>query len=187
MCPCWRSATACFEVLATAGNNRLGGDDFDQRIIDYLVRVQERERHRPAQRQGAMQRLKEAAEKAKIELSGVTSANINLPFITAGRHRPEASGRDPHPREVQRADRRPGRATEGPVCQALRRGPEPRDLEGAAGWWLHPYPGCAGQGSVLTGKEPFKGINPDECVAMGAAIQGGVSGRRSEGTCCCWT
>ena len=107
MCPCSRSATACSEVLATAGNNRLGGDDFDQRIIDWMVRrvPDARTASTCARIRWRMQRLKDAAEKAKIELSGMTTTEINLPFITADATGPEALGYDPDPRKVQRADR----------------------------------------------------------------------------------
>ena len=135
------------EVLATAGNNRLGGDDFDQRIMDWILNSFKAEQGVDLSGDKmAMQRIKEAAEKAKIELSGVTSAAINLPFITADAHRPQALGYDPFPRQVQRAHRRPGGEDHGPGASGIERfrPVHRRDQQGAAGGRLQPYPRRAG-------------------------------------------
>ena len=140
------------EVLATSGDTHLGGDDFDQRIIDYLVsEFKKTEGINLAADKVAMQRLKEAAEKAKIELSGVTSTNINLPYITADATGPkhlDAPGRDPDPGQVQRAYRRPGGAHHEACAPGhVRRWAEGRGHpEGAAGGRLHSYPRRAGSG-----------------------------------------
>ena len=172
------------EVLATAGNNRLGGDDFDQRIIDWLADEFKKEQGVDLrQDKMAMQRLKEAAEKAKIELSGVTTSQISLPFITA-----DATG----PKHLETTLTRAKfnemtadlvEATMGPVRQALAdSGLEPSQLNkilmvGGSSR----IPAVQDAVKKYTGKEPFKGINPDECVAVGAAIQGGVLGGEVEG------
>ena len=167
------------EVLATAGNNRLGGDDFDQCITNYLV--QEFKKSEGIDLSGdrvAMQRLKEAAEKAKIELSGVTSTNINLPYITA-----DATGPKHLDVTLTRAkfNELTGHlvdATMGPVRQAMSdAGLKPSDLSKVlmVGGSSR-IPAVQEMVKKLTGKEGFKGINPDECVAVGAAIQGGVLG-----------
>ena len=165
------------EVLATAGNNRLGGDDFDQCIMKYLV--SEFKRTDGIDLSGdkvAMQRLKEAAEKAKIELSGVTSSNINLPYITA-----DATG----PRHLDvtltraKFNELTGHlvdATMGPVRQAMSdAGLKASDLSKVlmVGGSSR-IPAVVEAVKKFTGSEPFKGINPDECVAMGAALQAGV-------------
>ena len=172
------------EVLATAGNNRLGGDDFDQKIIDWLA--DEFKKEQGIDLRGdkmAMQRLKEAAEKAKIELSGVTTSQISLPFITA-----DATG----PKHLETTLTRAKfnemtadlvEATMGPVRQALSdSGLQPSQLNkilmvGGSSR----IPAVQEAVKKYTGKEPFKGINPDECVAVGAAIQGGVLGGEVEG------
>ena len=165
------------EVLATAGNNRLGGDDFDQCIMKYLV--SEFKRTDGIDLSGdkvAMQRLKEAAEKAKIELSGVTSSNINLPYITA-----DATGPKHLDVTLTRAkfNELTGHlvdATMGPVRQAMSdAGLKASDLSKVlmVGGSSR-IPAVQEMVKKLTGKEGFKGINPDECVAMGAALQGGV-------------
>ena len=165
------------EVLATAGNNRLGGDDFDQCIMKYLV--SEFKRTEGIDLSGdkvAMQRLKEAAEKAKIELSGVTTSNINLPYITA-----DATGPKHLDVTLTRAkfNELTGHlvdATMGPVRQAMSdAGLKPSDLSKVlmVGGSSR-IPAVQDMVKKLTGKEGFKGINPDECVAMGAALQGGV-------------
>ena len=165
------------EVLATAGNNRLGGDDFDQCIMKYLV--SEFKRTEGIDLSGdkvAMQRLKEAAEKAKIELSGVTTSNINLPYITA-----DATGPKHLDVTLTRAkfNELTGHlvdATMGPVRQAMSdAGLKPSDLSKVlmVGGSSR-IPAVQEMVKKLTGKEGFKGINPDECVAMGAALQGGV-------------
>lgn len=172
------------EVLATAGNNHLGGDDFDQRIIDWLADEFKKEQGIDLRSDKmAMQRLKEAAEKAKIELSGVTTSQISLPFITA-----DATG----PKHLETTLTRAKfnemtadlvEATMGPVRQALKdSGLKPSEL--------HKILMVGGSSRIpavqdaiksFTGVEPFKGINPDECVAVGAAIQGGVLGGDVEG------
>ena len=172
------------EVLATAGNNRLGGDDFDQKIIDWLADEFKKEQGVDLRNDKmAMQRLKEAAEKAKIELSGVTTSQISLPFITA-----DATG----PKHLETTLTRAKfnemtadlvEATMGPVRQALAdSGLQPSQLNkilmvGGSSR----IPAVQEAVKKYTGKEPFKGINPDECVAVGAAIQGGVLGGEVEG------
>lgn len=172
------------EVLATAGNNRLGGDDFDQRIIDWLADEFKKEQGIDLRNDRmAMQRLKEAAEKAKIELSGVTTSTISLPFITA-----DATG----PKHLETTLTRAKfnemtadlvEATMGPVRQALQdsglKTSEINKVLMVGGSSRIP----AVQEAIknFTGLEPFKGINPDECVAVGAAIQGGVLGGDVEG------
>ena len=165
------------EVLATAGNNRLGGDDFDQCIMKYLV--SEFKRTDGIDLSGdkvAMQRLKEAAEKAKIELSGVTSSNITLPYITA-----DATGPKHLDVTLTRAkfNELTGHlvdATMGPVRQAMSdAGLKASDLSKVlmVGGSSR-IPAVVEAVKKFTGSEPFKGINPDECVAMGAALQAGV-------------
>ena len=165
------------EVLATAGNNRLGGDDFDQCIMKYLV--SEFKRTDGIDLSGdkvAMQRLKEAAEKAKIELSGVTSSNINLPYITA-----DATGPKHLDVTLTRAkfNELTGHlvdTTMGPVRQAMSdAGLKASDLSKVlmVGGSSR-IPAVVEAVKKFTGSEPFKGINPDECVAMGAALQAGV-------------
>ena len=166
-----------FEVLATNGNNRLGGDDFDQRVIDFLA--DEFKRENGIDLRGdkmAMQRLKEAAEKAKIELSGVTTSNINLPFITA-----DASGPKHLDVTLTRAKFDEITAdlvekTMGPTRQAMQDAglsPDKIDKILLVGGSTR-IPAVQEAVKKYLGKEPFKGINPDECVAVGAAIQAGV-------------
>ena len=173
------------EVLATAGNNRLGGDDFDQRIIDWLA--DEFKKAEGVDLRGdkmAMQRLKEAAEKAKIELSGVTTAQITLPFICV-----DSTGT---PKNLDMTLSRAKfdqltsdlvEATMGPVRQALRdAGLSPKDLNkillvGGSTRIVAVQEAVAKE----TGMEPSKNLNPDECVAIGAAIQGGVLGGEVKG------
>ena len=166
-----------FDVLATAGDTRLGGDDFDQRIMDYLVaEFKKAEGINLANDKVAMQRLKEAAEKAKIELSGVTSTVVNLPYITA-----DATGPKHLDVSITRAKFNELTAdlverTMKPVRQAMSdAGLKASDLDKVllvGGSTRIPAVQDAVKG--ITGKEGFKGINPDECVALGAAIQGGV-------------
>ncbi len=169
-----------FEVLATAGNNRLGGDDFDKRIIDWIAEEFKRENNGIDLRNDkmALQRLKEAAEKAKIELSGMQSANINLPFITA-----DATGPKHFDGTLTRAKFNEltadlVEATMAPTKRVLSdSGLRPSDIDKillVGGSTRIP----AVQDAVrnFLGKEPFKGINPDECVAVGAAVQGAVLG-----------
>ena len=167
------------EVLATAGNNHLGGDDFDQRIMDWMVKeFKNKEGIDLSGDKMAMQRLKEAAEKAKIELSGMTSTSINQPYITA-----DATG----PKHLELTLTRAKfneltadlvEATMGPVRQAMSdAGLQPGDLAKVllVGGSSR-IPAVQEAVKNITGKEGFKGINPDECVAIGAAIQGGVLG-----------
>ena len=172
------------EVLATAGNNRLGGDDFDQRVIEWLATEFKREQgvdlHGDKM---AMQRLKEAAEKAKIELSGVTTTEINLPYITA-----DATG----PKHLQMTLTRAKfneltsdlvEATMGPVRQAIQdSGLKISEIDKVlmVGGSSR-IPAVQEAVKSFTGKEPFKGINPDECVAIGAALQAGVLGGEVQG------
>ncbi len=169
-----------FEVLATAGNNRLGGDDFDDRIIDWIANEFMRENPGIDLRRDktSHQRLKEAAEKAKIELSGMMSTNINLPFITA-----DATGPKHFDGTLTRAKFNELTAdlvdkTMGPTRQALSdAGIQPSSIDKVllVGGSTR-IPAVQDAIKNFTGKEPFKGINPDECVALGAAIQGGVLG-----------
>ena len=172
------------EVLATAGNNRLGGDDFDKRVMDYIVSTfKMTEGIDLSADKMAMQRIKEAAEKAKIDLSGMTTADINLPFITA-----DATG----PKHLEMSLTRAKfneltadlvEATMGPVRQALKDSGlginEINKVLLVGGSSRMP----AVQDAVKSfiGKDPFKGINPDECVAIGAAIQAGVLGGEVQG------
>ena len=165
------------EVLATAGNNRLGGDDFDECIMKWMV--SEFKRTDNVDLSGdkvAMQRLKEAAEKAKIELSGVTTSNINLPYITADATGPKHLDLTLTRAKFNELTAHLVEATAGPVRQAL-------GDAGLTGNDIHKVLMVGGSSRIpavqdmvkkLTGKEGFKGINPDECVAMGAALQGGV-------------
>ena len=165
------------EVLATAGNNRLGGDDFDECVMKYLVSEFKRtDGVDLSNDKVAMQRLKEAAEKAKIELSGVTTSNINLPYITA-----DATGPKHLDVTLSRAKFNELTAhlvdgTMGPVRQAMSdAGLRPADLSKVllVGGSSR-IPAVQEAVKSFTGSEPFKGINPDECVAMGAALQAGV-------------
>ena len=167
------------EVLATAGNNRLGGDDFDQCIVDYLVDEFKRENKIDLRKDAtAMQRVREAAEKAKIELSGITMASINLPFLTSNKNGPLHMETALSRAKFDELTRHLVDMTMGPVQQAMAdSGLKPSDLSKVllvGGSSRIP----AVQEAVrrFTGKEPFKGINPDECVAMGAALQAGVMG-----------
>ena len=167
------------EVLATAGNNRLGGDDFDQCVTNYLV--EEFKKSDGIDLSGdrvAMQRLKEAAEKAKIELSGVTSTNINLPYITADATGPKHLDVTLTRAKFNELTAHLVEKTAGPVRQAMSdAGITASDLTKVllVGGSSR-VPAVQEMVKKLTGKEGFKGINPDECVADGAAIQGGVLG-----------
>ena len=167
------------EVLATNGNNRLGGDDFDQRIINWLVDGFKAESGIDLSGDKmAMQRLKEAAEKAKIELSGMTTASINLPFITADATGPKHLDMTLTRAKFNELTHDLVEATMGPVRQALAdSGLKASELDkillvGGSSR----IPAVQEAVKNFTGKEPFKGINPDECVAIGAAIQAGVLG-----------
>ena len=168
-----------FEVLATAGNNRLGGDDFDNRIIDYVAGEFKKENGIDllADRQ-AHQRLKEAAERAKIELSGNLTANINLPFITADATGPKHLDMTLTRAKFNELTSDLVEKTITPLNQALSdAGLKASDIDKVilVGGSTR-IPAVQEAVQRVTGKEPFKGINPDECVAVGAAIQGGVLG-----------
>ncbi len=165
------------EVLATAGDTRLGGDDFDQRIMDYLVaEFKKAEGIDLSRDRVAMQRLKEAAEKAKIELSGVTTSNINLPYITA-----DATG--PKHLDVTLTRAKFNELTADLVERTMKPVRQAMSDAGLKASDLHKVLLVGGSTRIpavqeavkgITGNEGFKGINPDECVAVGAAIQGGV-------------
>lgn len=166
-----------FEVLATNGNNRLGGDDFDQRVIDYLASEFQKENGIDLKSDKmALQRLKEAAEKAKIELSGVTTTNINLPFITADATGPKHLDITLTRAKFDELTHDLVEATMEPSKKALAdAGLSASDIDKVllVGGSSR-IPAVQEAVKSLTGKEPHKGINPDECVAVGAAIQGGV-------------
>ena len=165
------------EVLATAGNNRLGGDDFDACITKYLVdEFKKAEGIDLSGDKVAMQRLREAAEKAKIELSGVTTSNINLPYITADATGPKHLDVTLSRAKFNELTHHLVEKTMGPVKQALSdSGLSASDISKVlmVGGSSR-IPAVQEMVKQLTGKEGFKGINPDECVAIGAAIQGGV-------------
>ncbi len=166
-----------FEVLATSGNNKLGGDDFDERIIKYLVEEFKKENGIDLSTDKmAMQRLKEAAEKAKIELSGVGQTNINLPFITADSTGPKHLDITLSRAKFEELISDLIEATTGPVNQALKdAGLTSNQIDQVllVGGSTR-VPAVQEAVKKITNKEPNKGINPDECVAIGAAIQGGV-------------
>ncbi len=168
-----------FEVLATAGNNRLGGDDFDQRIINWMADKFQRENGVDLRTDKmVMQRLKDAAEKAKIELSGMSQSDINLPFITATAAGPLHFEATLTRAEFDRITADLVEATMGPTKQVIRDAGIAVDkidkilMVGGSSR----IPAVQEAVKKYLGKEPFKGINPDECVAIGAAIQGGVLG-----------
>ena len=167
------------QVLATAGNNRLGGDDFDQRIINWMVEeFKKTEGIDLSNDKMAVQRLKDAAEKAKIELSSTTTTNINIPFITADATGAKHLDMNLTVAKFNELTKDLVDATMGPVQQALSdSGLSPSDLNkilmvGGSSR----IPAVQEAVRQKLGKEPFKGINPDECVALGAAYQGGVLG-----------
>lgn len=172
------------EVLATAGNNRLGGDDFDQRVIDWMVSSFKSETGIDLKSDKmAMQRLKESAEKAKIELSGVTTTAINLPFITADATGPKHLDLTLTRAKFNELTKDLVENTMGPVRQALKD-------SGLAIGEIDKVLMVGGSSRIpavqeavknLIGKDPFKGINPDECVAIGAALQAGVLGGEVQG------
>ena len=172
------------EVLATAGDTRLGGDDFDECVMKYLVdEFRKSSGIDLSSDKVAMQRLREAAEKAKIELSGVTSTNINLPYITADATGPKHLDVTLSRAKFNELTHHLVDRTMGPVNQALSdAGLQPSDLSKVllVGGSTR-IPAVQEAVKKITGKEPFKGINPDECVAVGAAIQGGVLGGDVEG------
>ena len=165
------------EVLATNGNTHLGGDDFDECVMNYLVsEFKKAEGIDLSNDKVAMQRLKEAAEKAKIELSGVTSTNINLPYITADATGPKHLDVTLTRAKFNELTAHLVEATAGPVKQAMAdAGLTANDISKVllVGGSTR-IPAVQDEVKKLTGKEGFKGINPDECVAMGAALQGGV-------------
>ena len=166
-----------FEVKATSGNNKLGGDDFDQRIVEYLVSEFKKSHGVDLSKDKmAMQRLKEAAEKAKHELSSVASTNINLPFITATDSGPQHLDIDLTRAKFDELTADLVDKTMGPTRQALAdAGLEPKDIDKVVlvGGSTR-IPAVQEAIKRFIGKEPHKGINPDECVALGAAIQAGV-------------
>ncbi len=169
--------TDTIEVLATAGNNRLGGDDFDKCVMDWMAaEFKKAEGIDLTGDKVAMQRLKEAAEKAKIELSGVTSTNINLPYITADATGPKHLDLTLSRAKFNELTHHLVEATAGPVRQALSdaglTGSDIAKVLMVGG--SSRIPAVQDEVKKLTGKEGFKGINPDECVALGAALQGGV-------------
>ena len=166
-----------FEVLATSGNNRLGGDDFDQRLIDYLAEEFKKDNGIDLRQDKiALQRLKEAAEKAKIDLSGVTTANVNLPFITV-----DANG--PKHLDITITRAKFDELTADLVEKTMVPARQAMSDAGLSASEINKVILVGGSTRIpavveavkkLTGQEPFKGINPDECVAIGAAIQAGV-------------
>ena len=166
-----------FEVLATNGNNMLGGDDFDKRIMDYLAdEFKSKEGIDLKKDKMAMQRLKEAAEKAKIELSGMTTTNVNLPFITATADGPKHLDVDITRQKFDALTADLVEKTSEPMRLAMKdAGLSYSDIDKVilVGGSTR-IPAVVEKVKQITGKEPFKGINPDECVAIGAAIQGGV-------------
>ncbi|MBO7250736.1 MAG: molecular chaperone DnaK, partial [Clostridia bacterium] len=172
-------ADGVFEVLATAGNNKLGGDDFDQSIIDWIAEKFKAENGIDLrQDKMVVQRLKDAAEKAKIELSGVTSSNINLPFITATVSGPLHFEATLTRAEFDRITADLVEKTTAPLQQVIRdAGVSTSEIDKVllVGGSTR-IPAVQEAVKKYTGKEPFKGINPDECVALGAALQGGVLG-----------
>ncbi|MDD6882863.1 MAG: molecular chaperone DnaK [Eubacteriales bacterium] len=165
------------EVLATAGNNRLGGDDFDQCVTEYLIKEFKKEHKVDLSKDpAAMQRVREAAEKAKIELSGISETSISLPFITADKNGPLHMETTLTRAKFDELTAHLVEATMGPVKQAMQD-------SGLSTAQLSKVLMVGGSSRIpavqqavkrFTGKDPFKGVNPDECVAMGAAIQGGV-------------
>ncbi|MBR3556136.1 MAG: molecular chaperone DnaK, partial [Oscillospiraceae bacterium] len=172
------------EVLATAGDTHLGGDDFDECIMNYLVAEFKKENGIDLSTDRvAMQRLREAAEKSKIELSSVTTSNINLPYITADANGPKHLDLTLSRAKFNELTAHLVQKTTGPVQQALSdAGLSASELNKVllVGGSTR-IPAVQEEVKRLTGKEPFKGINPDECVAVGAAIQGGVLGGDVEG------
>lgn len=166
-----------FEVLATNGNTRLGGDDFDQRIMDYVVDQFKKDNGIDLSKDpAAMQRIKEAAEKAKIELSGVTKTSISLPFITADQNGPKHIDMELTKAKFNEITADLVEKTVGPTMAALKdAGLKASDLAKVilVGGSTR-IPAVIDKVKEITGKDPYKGINPDECVAIGAAIQAGV-------------
>ncbi|HHT24260.1 MAG TPA: molecular chaperone DnaK [Clostridiaceae bacterium] len=173
-----------FEVLATSGNNRLGGDDFDQRIVDYLIAEMKKDQGIDLSKDKlALQRLQEAAEKAKIELSGMTTTNINLPYVTVDETGPKHLDVSLSRAKFDELTDDLVDKTIQPLEQAMKdAGLKPSDigkilLVGGS----TRIPAVQERVTAYFGQEPFKGINPDECVAIGAAIQAGVLSGDVEG------
>ncbi len=166
-----------FEVKATSGNNHLGGDDFDEKVLHWMVAEFKKSHSIDLSKDKmAMQRLKDAAEKAKIELSSVTNTNINLPFITANDQGPQHLDLDLSRAKFNELTRDLVEATMGPTKQALRdAGVSSADIDKVilVGGSTR-IPAIQESVKTITGKDAYKGINPDECVALGAAIQAGV-------------
>ncbi len=166
-----------FEVKATSGNNRLGGDDFDERLVNYMAEEFKKEHGIDLRNDKmALQRLREAAEKAKIELSGLMSANVNLPFITADQDGPKHLDMTITRAKFNELTHDLVEATLGPIRQALSdAGVTPADIDKVilVGGSTR-IPAVQDAIKNMIGKEPHKGVNPDECVALGAAIQAGV-------------
>ena len=165
------------EVMATAGNNRLGGDDFDRCVVEYLLKEFKKETRIDLSKDApAMERVREAAEKAKIELSGVTSTNVNLPYLTVNKNGPVHMDITLTRAKFNELTEHLVQATMGPVRQAMA------DAGLSAGQLAKVLlvggstriPAVQEAVRGFTGKEPFRGINPDECVALGACLQGGV-------------
>ena len=171
------SGDGVFEGLATNGNTRLGGDDFDQRIMDYVVDQFKKDNGIDLSKDpAAMQRIKEAAEKAKIELSGVTKTSISLPFITADQNGPKHIDMELTKAKFNEMTADLVEKTVGPTMAALKdAGLKASDLAKVilVGGSTR-IPAVIDKVKEITGKDPYKGINPDECVAIGAAIQAGV-------------
>ena len=170
-----------FEVKATNGDTHLGGDDFDQRVIDWLLAEFKKDQGIDlAKDQQALQRLKEAAEKAKIELSSTASTEINLPYITADASGPEAPRDEPDPGQARGPRRRPHRARRRRRSSPRSRTPasRPADIDEVilVGGMTRMPAVVEAVKAMFGGKEPHKGVNPDEVVAIGAAIQAGVLG-----------
>ena len=167
------------EVIATNGNNRLGGDDFDTKIVEWMIAEFKKTEGIDLSRDAAvMQRLRDAAEKAKIDLSGVMQANINLPFITMDASGPKHLDLTLTRAQFDNLTADLVRATEGPTTRALAdAGLSASQIDKVVlvGGSTR-IPAVQEMVKKLTGKEPFRGINPDECVALGAAIQAGVLG-----------